>query len=72
MILVDSVVRGRILGPITEYNWRKQKIRAGMKSSTFVVFWAGEAVGEMSEVRTETFHLSGLSAPRDSPGVQTS
>lgn len=34
--------------------------------SSLVVFWDGEAVGEMSEVWTETFHLSGRWTPRDS------
>jgi hypothetical protein len=38
-----------------------------MKGSSIVVFWDGEAVGEMSEIWTETFHLSGRWAPRDSP-----
>ncbi len=41
-----------------------------MPGSSLVVFWAGEAVGEVSEVETETFHLSGRWAPRDSPVVR--
>lgn len=35
--------------------------------SSLVIYWDGEAVGEMSEVWTETFHLSGRWTPRDSP-----
>lgn len=39
--------------------------------SVLVVFWGGEAVGEITEVCTETFHLSGRWKPRDSRKVKS-